>query len=134
WLENRAERPDVAEYETFAAAESFARDPGAGGVDGGEILFMSVAAQHEAAAAKRVRDDAVGAGLGVAPLDREHAVGMREIPRFAARALFKAGEHELRAHRAVADQPAPAGDFMEEFFHGNSWAAGAQSHREIRQA
>jgi hypothetical protein len=29
---------------------------------------------------------------------------MREIPRFAAIALFQAGDHQLRSHRAVAQQ------------------------------
>ena len=42
------------------------------------------------------------AGVGVAALDGEHAFGMGEVPCFAAVALFQAGEHELRAHGAVA--------------------------------
>ena len=32
----------------------------------------------------------------------EHALGMRKVPRFAAGALFESGEHELRAHGAIA--------------------------------
>ena len=63
-----------------------------------------MAVEHDAAAAEGVGEEAVGAGLGVSALDGEHPLGMREVPRLAAVALFEPGEHQLRAHRAVAEQ------------------------------
>ena len=50
------------------------------------------------------------AGLGVAALDAEHALGVREVPLLAAVALLEPGDHELRAHRAVAEQRARSSD------------------------
>ena len=44
---------------------------------------------------------------------------MRQIPGFAAIAVGQAGEHELRAHRAIANQPAFAQRFQKCFFHKN---------------
>ena len=61
-----------------------------------------------------LRDEAIGSGLDVTPLDLQHAVGMGQIPHFAAAALFEAGQHELRAHRAVADEAALAGGFVQK--------------------
>ena len=42
---------------------------------------------------------------------------MREIPEFAAGAAFEARQHQLGAHRAVADQTAFAQGFEQRFFH-----------------
>ena len=67
-------------------------------------VAVPVAVEHEARAAEGVGQDAVGAGLDVAALDGEHALRMGEIPLLAAVALLQAGEHQLRAHRAVADE------------------------------
>jgi hypothetical protein len=41
----------------------------------------------------------LGAGFGVAALDGEDSFRVREIPRFAAVALFQSGKHELRAQQ-----------------------------------
>jgi hypothetical protein len=76
-----------------------------------------VAAQHQATAAKGVRDDAIGARVRVALLDGEDALGMSQIPEFAAVALLKAGQHELRAHGAVAHEPALPQRFKEWWLH-----------------
>ncbi len=103
-LHQPAERPDVAEHPAFPAAERGARDLDAGPVDRGDVVGMPVAIEHDARAAERVGDDAVRAGLGVAPLDRQHALGVGQVPGLAAIALLEPGDHELRAHRAVAEQ------------------------------
>ena len=55
-------------------------------------------------AAERVGQDAVRARLGVAALDGQHPLGMRQVPRLAAVSLLEPGDHELRAHGAVAEQ------------------------------
>ena len=43
-------------------------------------------------------------GFGIAPLDGQHAIRMSQVPRLAAVPLLQAGEHELGAHSAVAEQ------------------------------
>ena len=60
--------------------------------------------QHDAAAAKRVGEQAVRAGLCVAALNGEHSFRMRQVPGLAAVALFEARKHQLRAHRPVAEK------------------------------
>ena len=45
-------------------------------VDLDDVVGLAVAVEHDAAAAEGVGEDAVGAGLGVAALDAEHALGM----------------------------------------------------------
>ena len=87
-------------------------------VDFDDLIAATMAIEHDPRAAKGVGDDAVGAGLGIAPLDREHALGMREIPGFAAVALLEAGEHQLSAHRAVAEQGPFFDRFQQSFLHG----------------
>ena len=91
-------------HVAVAAAERLARDLDAGLVDRGDVVGMAVAVEHDARSAERVGEDAVGPGLGVAALDRQHALGVRQVPRLAAVALLEPGDHELRAHRAVAEQ------------------------------
>ena len=54
--------------------------------------------------AERVGDDAVGARFGVAALDRQHALGVSQVPGLAAVPLLEPGDHQLRAHGAVAEQ------------------------------
>ena len=50
----------------------------------------------------------VGAGLDVAALDREHALGVVEVPRLAAAAGLEPGLLDLGAHGAVREQHALA--------------------------
>ena len=116
-FQDRAERAKVAEHKTLAPAKRLARDADARLVDGAQVIGMVVPLEHDAAAAKRVGDEAIRARFRVTPLDAEHAVGMGQVPVFAATALFEAREHELRAHRAVADQTAFAQGFLKGFFH-----------------
>ena len=103
-LEQAAEGADVAEHVAFLVAEGLARDLDAGLVDFDDVVRFAMAGEHDARSAKGVGDDAIRAGLDVAALDGEHSLGMRQIPGLAAIALLQAGEHELRAHRAVAEQ------------------------------
>ena len=78
---------------------------------------MVVPLEHDAAAAKGVGDQAIRARLRVTPLNAEHAVRVGQVPKLATAALFEAREHELRAHRAVADQTAFREGFQKRFFH-----------------
>ena len=105
-LHQAAERADVAEHVAGLAAERLARDRDRGLVHLGDVAGVAVAVQHDPRPAEGVGDDAVRARLGVAALDAEHLVGVRQVPGLAAAALFEAGQHELRAHGAVADQRA----------------------------
>ena len=73
--------------------------------------------QHDAAAAEGVGDEAIRARNHVTLLNAEHAVGVREIPKLAAGAAFEARQHQLSAHRAVADQAAFAQGFLNGLFH-----------------
>ena len=73
-------------------------------IDLDRVVALAVAVEHQARAAEGVGEDAVGSRLGVAALDGEHALGMRQVPLLAAVALFEPGEHQLRAHGAVADK------------------------------
>ena len=115
-FEDGAERPDIAQNKAGPVAERLAGDAGAGGIDGRQVVLVGVAPEHQAAAAKRVRDQTIGARLDVPPLDREHAFGMGQVPSLAAGALLQAGEHELGAHGAVANQAPSQHDFMQRDF------------------
>ena len=117
-FEDGAERAEVAEHIAFTITKRFARDADAGLVDGAQFVRVAVSFQHRGAAAKCVRDDAIRSGVCVTSLDFQHTFGLRQIPVLAATALFEAGEHELRAHRAVANEPALAHGFVKKFFHG----------------
>lgn len=76
-----------------------------------------MASQGNPAAAKRICNNAVRARLGIAALDGENALRMGQIPQFAAGTVFESGEHELSAHRAVADQAAFTDNFVQEYWH-----------------
>ena len=76
-----------------------------------------MAVPADAAAAKRVGDETIGAGFHVTALDGQNALRVGQVPEFAAGAAFKAGEHELRAHGAVADEAAFERGFLKQFFH-----------------
>ena len=54
---------------------------------------------------------------------------MREVPGLAAVALLETGEHELRAHRTVADETACADGFMKEREHGKKLVERRVQHR-----
>ena len=127
-FKQRAKRADVAQHVAGTSAEGLARDAHGGGVDLRQFGLVAMTAQHEAAAAKGVGDDAIGPRIGVAALDGEHAVGMREIPRFAAGARFKAGEEKLRAHGAVAHEAAGREGFKERgLVHGHEGSLATDS-------
>ena len=83
-LHQAAERADVADDVAVASAERLARDRHAGLVDRDDVVGVAVTVEHDADAAERVGQDAVGSGLGVAALDGQHPLGMRQVPRFAA--------------------------------------------------
>lgn len=117
-FKNCAERADIAEDVTGTFAESFASDANAGLVDGANILVVTVAFEHERAAAEGVGDKTIGAGFDIAALHSENAFGMSEVPEFATIARFKAREHELGAHRAIANEAAFENGFAKRFFHG----------------
>src|SRR5439155_24598712 len=93
---------------------------------------MAVARQHGSAAAKCIRDETVRAGLDITPLDRQHALRVREVPELAAAALFQAGQHELRAHCPIADETAFEQGFAKRFLHRSAfeaWWLGAELNR-----
>jgi hypothetical protein len=50
-------------------------------------------------------------------LNRENAFGMSHVPHFTAIPLLEAGEHELRAHRTIADETTFKDRFLKKFFH-----------------
>ena len=91
-----------------ALAERLARDRDRGAVDLGGALALAVAVQHDPAGAEGVRQQHVGARLHVAPLDREHALGVVEVPGLAAAARLEPRALDLGAHGAVAEQHALA--------------------------
>jgi hypothetical protein len=49
--------------------------------------------------------------------DRQHALGMGQVPRLAAVALLESRDHQLRAHRAVAEQRPFAGFVLQTICH-----------------
>ena len=56
---------------------------------------------------------------------------MRQVPGLAAVALLQSGEHELRAHRAVAQQRAAPDHILQTLFHDSPvtrryWHAGSE--------
>jgi hypothetical protein len=73
--------------------------------------------QRDPAGAERIRDQAVGSRLNIAPLDLQYAFGMSQVPELTAGPTFEAGEHELRSHRAVAYEATFAQDFLKRFLH-----------------
>ena len=93
-------------------AERLADDLDGGPIDLDDLVGVAVPVEHDARAAERVGENAIGAGLGVAALDRQHPLRVRQVPCLAAVALLKPGEHELRAHRAVAEQRTLADGFQ----------------------
>jgi hypothetical protein len=95
---------DVADDVPRPAAERLPRNSGPGLVDLPHVGRVPVAVEHDARSAEGVGQDAVGTSLRVTLLDREDPFGMREVPCFAALPLLQPGEHELRAHGAVADE------------------------------
>ena len=121
----RQYHPDVAKNKTRAIAKSFACDADASLIDGLEIFGVAVAGQHRAAATESIRDNAIGASIGVTTLNREDAFRMSEIPHFATTALLECGEHKLSAHGTVTNEAAFAKLFKEGFFHrGDEVVAG----------
>ena len=116
------------EHKSFAPVESLARDARPRLVDRAQIVRMAVAFEHQTAAAKRVCDQAIRARLDIVVLDFQDAFRVREIPSLAAIAIGKTSEHELRAHRAVANEPAFPQCFQKCFFH-NSPSGGKNSQR-----
>ena len=88
------------------AVEGLARDLDRGPVDGHGLIGVRMAVEHDARAAERVGEDAIRAGLGVAPLNGQDPLGVGEVPLLAAVALLQAGEHQLRAHGAIAEERA----------------------------
>jgi hypothetical protein len=61
-----------------------------------------VPCKRQPASAKGVGDQTVRAGIDIRLLDFQHAIGVIDIPDLTALSLQKAGELELRSHRAVA--------------------------------
>ena len=61
------------------------------------------------------------AGLGIAALDGQHPLRMREVPCLAAVALLQSGQHQLRAHGAVAEQGPLPDRVLQKLLHG--WSA-----------
>src|SRR5436189_65959 len=86
-----------------STAERLPGDLDSGAIDRPDVAGLAVAIEHDGGPAERVRDQAVGSRLDVPALDGEHPLRMRQIPGFAAVALLEPGQHQLRAHGAVAD-------------------------------
>lgn len=120
-FEDGAEGAEVAEHAAGAVAEGLAGDADSGLVDGADVVGVAVAGEDSAAAAEGIGDEAIGAGFGVAALDLEDAFRVGEVPVFATAALFEAGEHELGAHGAVADEAAVADEVVEWGWGGHGW-------------
>src|SRR5262249_50048693 len=116
-LKNRAKRADVAENITGPLAERLPRDANSTVVDLAQIFRVTMTLQHERAAAERVRDKAISAGFDITSLDSENALRMSHVPHFAAIALLETGQHELRPHRAIADETTFEHGFAEWLFH-----------------
>ena len=112
-----AEGADVADDVAVLAAERFADDGDGRLIDFDDAIGVAMPVEHDARAAEGVGEDAIGAGVGVAALDGKHLLRMRQVPFLAAVALREAGEHELRAHRPVAQQGALADRFQQWLFH-----------------
>ncbi len=116
-LHQAAEGSDVADDKADAIAEGLTGDFDGGLVDLDDLVGIAVAVEHDAASAEGVGENAIGSGVGVAALDGEDFFGMGEIPFLAAVSLEEAGEHELGAHRAVADERAIRNCLEESWFH-----------------
>jgi hypothetical protein len=79
-----------------------------------------VTIEHDAAAAEGVREEALGSGLGVSPLNRQHALGVSQVPDFARVPLLEPGDHQLSAHRAVPEQGAFRDRVEQRLLQGDS--------------
>ena len=102
------------------SAEGLADNFHGGPIDFNDVFGVAVAVEHDARAAEGVGQNAVRAGFGIAALDAQHLFGMRQVPLFAAVALFQAGEHQLGAHGAVAEQGTLFKGFEQWLFHGTN--------------
>ena len=116
-FQNCAKGPDVAEDVTGTFSESVFGDANTGLVDLAKILVVTMTLEHERAAAEGVGDEAIGTRVDVAALDGENALGMSQVPEFAAVARFEAGEHQLRAHRSIANEATFKDGFVKRLFH-----------------
>ena len=103
-----AKRPDVTEHPALSTGKGSAGDLDSGPVDLGHLVGVTMAIEHDPRTAERVRDDAVGPGLSVAPLDGQHTLRVSQVPGLAATALLEPRHHELSAHRTIPEQrPVP---------------------------
>jgi hypothetical protein len=105
-FQNRTEWTEVPKHITFAPGKRFARDADSRLVDGAQVISVVVPPQHDPASSKGIGDDAIRARVRVTPLNGLDTFGVREIPNLATGAAFEAGQHQLSAHRAVANETA----------------------------
>ena len=105
-FEHCAQRPDVAQHKSITPAKRLARDADARRVDGAQVPGRAVPRKRDAVGAEGVGDQAIRARGDITLLDGQDAVGMLQIPQFAAVAAGEAGEHELGAHRTVTNEAA----------------------------
>jgi hypothetical protein len=68
------------------------------------IVGVTMPFEHDPAAAKGIRYQAIRACHDIAALNLSDAIRLNEVPVFAAGALFKPGQHQLRSHRAITDE------------------------------
>jgi len=81
------------------------------------VVRMPMAIEHDPRSTEGVRDDAIGARVGIATLDLEHLLRLREIPGLAAVALLEPREHQLRTHGAVAEEWFVLEGVQQRFLH-----------------
>ena len=81
------------------------------------LVREEVARELAAVRAERVRLDELGAGVDVAEVHVEHALGRAEV-RLLRAAQPRDGAREQRAHAAVGDDRRPGGETFEEAAHG----------------
>jgi hypothetical protein len=98
--------PDIADHVAVARAERAACDLHSGAIDLRNVVTLPMAIQHDARPAEGVGQNAVRPCFRIAPLDRQHALGLRQVPRLSAIALLQARDHQLCAHGAIAQQRA----------------------------
>ena len=103
-----AERSYVADDVAGPAVEGLPRNLHCGAIDLHRSTGLRMPVEHDSRAAERVGENAIGTGLGIAALDGQHPLRMRQVPGFAAVSLFESGQHQLRAHGSVAEERARA--------------------------
>jgi hypothetical protein len=78
---------------------------------------MRVTLKHGPARAEGIRNDAIRSRVDIAAMDFLNAIGVCDVPVFAATTLFESREHELGTHCPVTDEAPLARNFLNEFSH-----------------